>query len=90
MEKKTLVFYTASARKDLKNLSEKDAKRIVLKIKSLTNMNPLLKAKTLSGIFQGLYRYRIGDFRAIFNFDDKGKLNILTILKIKHRKDIYK
>lgn len=90
MKKKTSVFYTASARKDLNKLSENDAKRVVLKIKSLTTTDPLLKAKSLSGIFQGLYRYRIGDFRAVFNFDDKGKLHILTILKIKHRKDIYK
>ena len=90
MKKKISVFYTASARKDLNKLSENDAKRVVLKIKSLTTTDPLLKAKSLSGIFQGLYRYRIGDFRAVFNFDDKGMLYILTILKIKHRKDIYK
>lgn len=90
MKNKILVFYTASAKKDLNKLSEKDAKRVVLKIKSLTATNPLSKAKYLSGIFEGLYRYRIGDFRAVFSFDDKGKLYIITILKIKHRKDIYK
>ena len=87
----TSVFYTHTAYKDLKIFDKKESKRIVFTIKRYTdNKNPLLKAKKLSGIFKGLYRYRIGDYRAIFDYDEKGKLIIITILTIKHRKDSYK
>ena len=87
----TSVFYTHTAHRDLKVFDKKESKRIVFTIKRYTdNKNPLLKAKKLSGIFKGLYRYRIGDYRAIFDYDEKGKLIIITILTIKHRKDSYK
>lgn len=84
------VCYTASARKDLKKLAPKVAKRIVTTVEKYSSVRPLEKAKALSGIFQGLYRYRIGDYRAVFTYDEDGELIILTILVIKHRKDIYR
>lgn len=90
MPRKTSVLYTSSARKDLKKLEEKDSRKIVLAISKFTEDNPLIKAKALTGIFQGLYRYRIGEYRAIFQYDKSGLLYIVTILKIKHRKDIYR
>lgn len=90
MTKKISVFYTASARKDLQKIDKLQSKRIVTTIKKYTNSNPLLKSKKLSGILDGLYRYRIGDYRAIFKLDENNKLIIITILRIKHRKDIYK
>jgi len=75
----------------LRSLEKKESKRIVLAIEKYTNTkDPLSKSKKLTGLFEGLYRYRIGNYRAIFQYDEKGKLIIITILKIKHRKDVYK
>ena len=89
MNKGILVFYTSSSRKDLKKIESKDAQKIVKTIFKYTNKNPLEKSKKLSGRFDGLYRYRIGEYRVIFQYENK-ELYIVTILKIKHRKDIYR
>jgi mRNA-degrading endonuclease RelE of RelBE toxin-antitoxin system len=37
----------------------------------------------------GPYRFRIGDYRAIFDVDENNNIKILLILTIGHRKDIY-
>jgi mRNA interferase RelE/StbE len=89
MRKPISVFYTTSARKDLQKLNSVVSRRIVLSVERYTATEPLLKAKALSGELQGLYRYRIGDYRVLFAFDDKDALIIITILRIKNRKDAY-
>ncbi|MCK5096198.1 MAG: type II toxin-antitoxin system RelE/ParE family toxin [Candidatus Pacebacteria bacterium] len=89
MEKIT-VFYTAHARKDLLKLEKTTSKKIVLAIEKNTKINPTKNAKALKGIFQGLFRYRVGNYRIVFECDENGVVYIVTILCIKHRKDIYK
>ncbi len=91
MTKKVLIIYSASARKDLKHIDKKVAIRIVLKIEENANQsNPLNRAKKLKGVLSGYCRYRIGDYRAIITFDENGRLCVLKVLRIKHRKEIYK
>ena len=46
-------------------------------------------AKALSGPLQGFSRFRIGDYRVIFEQNASGKIVIYTILRIKHRREIY-
>lgn len=89
MNKSILISYTESSRKDLKKIELKFAQKIIKTIQIYTNNEPLKKAKKLEGFFEGLYRYRIGEYRAIFQYQNK-KLIIITILRVKHRKDIYK
>jgi len=89
MSKSVSVLYTASARKDLQKLDKEVSRRIVTTIERYTKVDPLRMAKQLKGIFQGLYRYRIGDYRAVFEYDDKGNLVIVKILIIKHRSKVY-
>ena len=50
--------------------------------------NPRQQGKALTGDKKGLWRYRIGNYRAICYIEDS-KLPILT-LQIGHRRDIYK
>ncbi|HMO77842.1 MAG TPA: type II toxin-antitoxin system RelE/ParE family toxin [Candidatus Paceibacterota bacterium] len=91
MDKLVSVIYSPDARKDIKKLDKKEGRRVVLKIKENTESpNPLQRAKALSGILSGYYRYRIGDYRAIFSWDEKGQVSILKILRVKHRKDVYR
>jgi len=47
-------------------------------------------AKKLKSPFVDLYRFRIGDYRAIFQVDSEGNVIIFTILEVKNRKDIYR
>lgn len=84
------VTYSEDALRDLKKIEIKTAQRIVKKILFFSRQKNVLKySKPLKGLEQGLFRFRIGDFRAIFLIDKNGRLQILFILKIKHRKDIY-
>ena len=83
--------YTRKATKDLLALDQKIAKRIVEKIRSFcSSSNPMDKAEPLVGIFAGLFRFRVGDYRVIFRKQKDGKILVLLILRIKHRKDVYK
>ena len=72
------------ALKDLKNLSKKDAKRILEKIETLKD--------SLSGDVKRLtdftpeYRLRVGNFRVLFEIEK----STVIIYGIKHRKESYR
>lgn len=81
---------TAKAKKDLIDLETKTQKRIVTKLRFfITQDKPLDYAKKLKDSKFGEYRFRIGDYRVIFDIDKNGNLQILLILRIKHRKEAY-
>lgn len=84
------VIYTQKARKDLKNLDQGIADRIIRKINQYKKTEkPLFFAKNLKNSPLGHFRFRIGDYRAIFDIDENNNIKILLILTIGHRKDIY-
>ena len=84
------LFYAQSARDDLKKLDRNIAKRILRKLDFFINQkNPIEFAKRLRNSSIGDYRFRVGDYRIIFDVDSKGMIKILMILRIKHRKDVY-
>jgi len=84
------IIYIKKAINDLKGLEPGIARRIVKKIHFFScQENPLAYAKKLSQPEIGQYRFRIGDYRALFDIDANGRIQILMILRIKHRKDIY-
>lgn len=84
------LFYTKKAWADLQELSIADSRRIVTKLKHfLGQPNPLANSKPLKGMFKGLFRFRVGDYRTIFSKDAKGNLTILTTITVRHRKDVY-
>ena len=83
------VVYTIDSKKDLKTLSEEVAQRIIKKIAFYAKQTELKAfCKPLQG-FKNRFRFRIGTYRAIFRIDSSGEIQILMILRIKHRKDIY-
>ena len=38
----------------------------------------------------GNYRFRIGRYRVIFDIEKENQINVLFILRIKHRKEAYR
>ncbi len=52
----------------------------------ISQKNPLDFAERLTDYEIGDWRFRIGDYRVIFDADD----DTIVILKVGHRKDIYK
>ena len=82
--------YTKKALRYLNSLQRQDAKRILDKLKFFVSTeNPLLFAKTLTHSQLGQYRFRIGRYRVIFDVESDGRIQILSILHIAHRKDAY-
>lgn len=79
------LVYTRRAVKDVESLDPLAKKRIAQKIVELQE-NPLGKSKKLIDSRLGTYRYRIGDYRVIFDIHR----NQVVILRIGHRREIYR
>ena len=85
------INYSKQADKDLEKLDSLTREKIIKKIYYFSKQEKFLKfAKQLSGYKNKRYRFRIGHYRAVFRIDKKGQIKILLILKIKHRKEIYR
>jgi len=78
--------FTALSRKQLKKLPVDIQIRIIKKIKYFCQTNLLVYADKLTDRQIGEFRFRIGNYRAIFDLAD----TILTILKVGHRREIYR
>lgn len=75
----------ASAQKELKNLPNKELKKVIEKISSLaTNPRPT-GCKKLSG--DEKYRIRVGNYRVLYSIEDE--ILVIFIFKVGHRKDVY-
>jgi len=79
------ILLTKRAVKDLGKLNEDVKFRIKEKFNLLLN-DPTGISKKLSSPLIGTYRLRVGDYRVIFDIDD----DKVVILRIGHRKNIYK
>lgn len=79
------ILIKESAKRFLKKLDKKNRKRILDKIEELKD-NPK-KGIPLVGNLAGLWKLRIGDYRATYRvFHEK---LIISVIKIGHRKNIY-
>lgn len=86
------LVYTHSAEKDLEKLDKRSAIKVLRKMDQYVRLkNPLEKAKKLKGFETDTYRFRIGDYRALFRLNrTTGELIVLVVLKIAHRKSVYR
>jgi len=62
------------------------AKRIIKSVKEFSKDPKAKEFKRLRG--EGAFRLRVGNYRAIFDFEQKNQR--INIIKIGHRKNIYK
>lgn len=83
------VEFTADAARDLRRLDTQVARDILAYVRTrlTTADDPRRFGKALRGEKQGLWRYRIGDYRLICLIEDR----VLTILVLRaaHRKEVY-
>ena len=79
------ILYKKSVYRDLKKLGAVEAKKVISKLEKELSKRadsyPVLK-----GQFAGLRKYRFSDYRVIYALID----NEVVVLRIAHRKDIYK
>lgn len=81
------VELTRTAEKQLRRIAKRDRNRLVEAIRSLADRPRPHGARKLQG-YNDVYRIRVGQCRVVYEvFDDRV---VVIVLKVGHRKDIYK
>lgn len=84
------VIFTDSALKELKKL-DKPVVRVIKNwvVKNLVDcVDQRMHGKPLKGNLEGVWRYRVGDYRLFADIQDD-KL-VIFLFEVAHRKEIYK
>lgn len=84
------IEYSRKAAKYISALDRTTKKRIKVGIEGLTESPPKGDIKTLQGYSDGRKRLRVGKYRIIYNYSNDGKIEILYIMNVDSRGDIYK
>jgi mRNA interferase RelE/StbE len=77
------IVWDKKARSELDKLEIDIARRIILKVKTLSENPFSMDVKRLQG--RDDFRLRVGDYRVIFSIEG----NNLFVLRVGHRKNIY-
>lgn len=80
------VFFRTSVEKDFRTISKKDLKKILQRIESLAIEPRPTGCEKLTG--QERYRLRQGRYRIIYSIQDNERT--IFIVKVGHRKDVYR
>jgi mRNA interferase RelE/StbE len=76
-----------SAEKQIKRLPREDQKRVVETILSLAEAPRPRGARRLSG-YDDVFRVRVGRYRVLYSVSDTEL--VIIVLKVGHRKDVYR
>jgi mRNA interferase RelE/StbE len=71
----------------LKRLNKPVATRIIKKIRWLAAHVETIDHVALKGEWSGYFRYRIGDYRVIYDLDREGRIVIVAV--VGHRRNVY-
>ena len=81
------VWLERTAERNLERLSSDNFRRVVFRIKALSKNPRPSGCRKITGSVND-WRIRIGNYRVIYEIDDKKKS--VKVLFIKHRKDAYR
>ena len=84
------IQYKKKAVKALNAMDKPTKRRIKEAIEGLTLTPAKGNIKPMQGYKDGRFRLRVGDYRIIYKYDINGKVEILLIMDIGSRGDIYK
>lgn len=87
MESNYKVVITNDGARRIRKLDNSVVKKVIEKIKVLSDFKNLNNIKELKGKSKGYYRFRTGDLRIIFEVDEKEKT--VWIIDIGFRGSIY-
>lgn len=79
--------FTEDALEDLGRLDKPAARRITKKMRWVADNATLVQHEALTGEWAGYFRWRIGEYRAIYELDHDGKLLIVAV--VGHRREVY-
>lgn len=80
------VYFKKSVVKDFKDIPKKDLRKIIIKIGGLADEPRPQGCEKLTG--QERYRLRQGRYRIVYSIQDKEVT--VWVVKVGHRKDIYR
>ncbi len=80
------VYFRESVEKDLKTIPKREVERILLRIKSLAMEPRPSGCEKLTG--RERYRLRQGRYRIVYSVQDDD--HTVWIVKVGHRKDVYR
>ncbi len=73
--------------KDLQSLAKVDQEHLLEAMRKDLAANPY-RGKALTGEFKGLYRWRVGQFRVVYEIQKSA--SVVLVLRIGLRKDVYR
>ena len=82
------IVYKRSVQKDLKNIPEKTKHLIKRTIEEKLMVDPIRFGTPLRRNLKGLMKRRVGDYRIIYSIEQK--IVTIFVIKIGHRKEVYK
>ena len=84
------IEYDSRVLKDMKKLDRKVQQQIIAYFdeRIAPSSNPRSFGKPLESSFSGLWRYRIGEYRAICRIEDTHM--VILVVRISHRSTVYK
>ena len=85
-----IIKYSKDALKFLSKLDAKSISRIRMAIQGLTETPPIGDIKAMQGYKDGRNRLRVGSWRVIYKYGAENQVEILFIIDIGNRGDIYK
>jgi len=81
------ILLEQAAERDLKKLPSEMFKRIIPKIKKLAGNPKPQWSRKITGS-KNDWRIRVGDYRIIYEIDARAKK--VKVMRIRHRKDVYR
>lgn len=84
------IEYTRTAVKAINRMDKAQRLRIRTAIEGLTLKPPRGDIKPMQGTPSGRYRLRVGGYRVIYTYRQDGTMEILCILDVGPRGDVYK
>jgi len=84
------IKYSKDALKFLSKLDKKSVARIRDAVEGLTYKPPLGDIKTMQGYTDGRKRLRVGSWRIIYKYENEETVEIIFVIDIGNRGDIYK
>ena len=81
------IEVSATAERQLKRLEHDDRVRVVRSVQALAAEPRPAGCRKLQG-YDDVYRIRVGRYRVLYSID--GRRIIITVLKVAHRRDLYR
>ena len=81
------ILLERRAERDIKKLSIEIFQRIIPRIKALAENPKPTGSRKITGS-KSDWRIRIGEYRVIYEVDEKSR--VVKVMRIRHRKDIYR